>query len=255
MAENSDEDPEPACPPPEWAVEIVDAARARVGQDVYPPSDDTFLLLEVLQEDAGKLRALKPTVCVELGCGSGAVSVGLWDVLTREGCPCFMLAVDKNPAAVLCTAELFQHFKLPLAGVVRASMTQRLCHAEVDVVICNPPYVPTDEDEMQGFGISVSWAGGKHGREVIDMLMPTVAMTLAPGGLFYLVCIAENDPVEILAIGESLGLSAQTARREQRGMEELWILRFQREQTPPTLCSEEKERAVHGTKHKTHLNC
>ena len=84
--------------------------------------------------------------------------------------------------------------------------------------------------------------------------MPTVAMTLAPGGLFYLVCIAENDPVEILAIGESLGLSAQTARREQRGMEELWILRFQREQTPPTLCSEEKERAVHGTKHKTHLN-
>ena len=235
MADSSDEDPEPACPPPEWASDIIQAARARVGQDVYPPSDDTFLLLEVLQEDAPKLQALRPKVCLELGCGSGAASVGLWDVLCREGgggragrerCPCLMLAIDKNPAALTCTKELFHRFEVPLAEVMRASMTTRFCRMEADIVICNPPYVPTDDDEMQGCGISVSWAGGKRGREIIDIMMPEVARVLAPEGLFYLVCIAENDPAEILALGRSLGLVAEVARREQRGMEELFILRF-----------------------------
>ena len=233
MAESSDEDPEPACPPPEWAADILQAARAHVGQDVYPPSDDTFLLLEVLKADEAKLEALRPKVCLELGCGSGAVSVGLWDILSRaaRSCPC-MMAVDKNPAAVRCTAALFKKFNLPRAEVLRASMTQCFL-MEADIIVCNPPYVPTDEEEMQGCGISVSWAGGKQGREVIDMMLPEVAKMLAPGGFFYLVCIAENDPSDILALGRSLNLTAQEAQREQRGMEELSILRFQQGSMKP----------------------
>ena len=234
MAE-SDEDPEPACPPPSWAADIIQAAQAQVGLEVYPPSDDTFLLLEALKADARKLQALRPKVCIELGCGSGAVSVGLWDILSQEDlCPKpFMIAVDKNPAALACTASLFQRFGLPRAEVLRASMTHRFCQTEVDIIVCNPPYVPTDEEEMQGCGISVSWAGGRRGREVIDLTLPEVAKALTPGGFFYLVCIAENNPAELLALGRSFGLSAHEARREQRGMEELSILRFQRDCAEP----------------------
>lgn len=47
---------------------------------------------------------------------------------------------------------------------------------------------------MEGCGISVSWAGGKDGREVIDRFMPEVPRMLAPGGRLYLVCIKENFP-------------------------------------------------------------
>eukprot|EP00931_Biecheleriopsis_adriatica_P045507 TRINITY_DN26067_c0_g1_i2.p1 TRINITY_DN26067_c0_g1~~TRINITY_DN26067_c0_g1_i2.p1 ORF type:complete len:247 (+),score=45.91 TRINITY_DN26067_c0_g1_i2:19-759(+) len=232
-------DPEPACPPPPWAAEIISSAKALVGLEVYPPSDDTFLLLEALATDAHRLQVLRPSICLEIGCGSGAVSAGLWEVLRghaggstdlapRKG-P-LLLAVDKNPAAVACTASLLRNRAVPLPECVRSSLTSSLRLAgSVDIVICNPPYVPTeDEEEMQGTGISVSWAGGARGREIIDVLLPQVSELLAPGGLFYLVCIAENEPEEIMCNARGLGMGASLARREERGMEELSILRFEK---------------------------
>eukprot|EP00438_Fugacium_kawagutii_P008861 Skav200643 [mRNA] locus=scaffold2539:44362:45108:+ [translate_table: standard] len=237
-----DDDPEPACPPPAWAAELIDACNARVGLEVYPPSDDTFLLLEALAGDTALRSISKTAICLELGPGSGAVSAGLAELLQNEapnGAPNgtpngtqivpFLMAIDKNPAAARCTSAVFHARQVILADVIQGSLTDCLRETGlVDIVICNPPYVPTDEDEMQGCGISVSWAGGKRGREVIDVLMPKVARILVDGGLFYLVCIAENDPEEVLKQGRSLGFLAEKIKQEQRGMEELFILRFKK---------------------------
>ncbi|CAJ1346288.1 unnamed protein product [Effrenium voratum] len=224
------DDPEPACPPPDWACRIVQAGTARVGLEVYPPSDDTFLLLEALASDVALIRARQPLTCLEIGSGSGVVSAALrkiFDGAAYGGSPMpLMWAVDKNPAAIRCTAGLLREQQVPRADVLRGSLTGFLRPNVLDMIICNPPYVPTDEEEMQGCGISVAWAGGRRGREVIDVLLPEVARVLAPGGLFYLVCIAENEPEEIIALGGALGLRGEKAKQEQRGMEELFILRF-----------------------------
>lgn len=53
---------------------------------VYEPAEDTFLLLDALEEDADHLRALKPTICVEVGSGSGCVSAFLGRILKDEPC-------------------------------------------------------------------------------------------------------------------------------------------------------------------------
>ncbi|CAE8598407.1 unnamed protein product [Polarella glacialis] len=234
---SGDEDPEPARPPPAWAAPLVTLAKSLIGTEVYPPSDDTFLLLEVLASDAQRLETLRPRVCLELGCGSGTVIAGLWHVLKgghgNAGMSVMplMLAVDKNPDAVACTAALMREQGMSLnAEVLRGSLTSCLRLAGmVDIAVCNPPYVPTDdEEEMRGFGISVSWAGGSRGREVIDKLLPQVAEILAPQGLFYMVCLAENDPEEIMGNALALGLHGSVAGQDRRGIEELFILRFER---------------------------
>jgi hypothetical protein len=44
-----------------------------------------------------------------------------------------------------------------LAGSLRLS-------GKVDLLLFNPPYVATPREEMEGSGISISWAGGVDGR-------------------------------------------------------------------------------------------
>ena len=60
-----------------------------------------------------------------------------------------------------------------LAGPLRA----RLAHA-VDILLFNPPYVPTETDEadtaQQDADIAGAWAGGQDGMEVTDILLDQV---------------------------------------------------------------------------------
>lgn len=57
---------------------------------------------------------------------------------------------------------------------------QRLKHA-VDILIFNPPYVPTNDDEVddaqQGANIQGAWAGGKDGMQVTDVLLDQVEVS------------------------------------------------------------------------------
>ena len=62
---------------------------------------------------------------------------------------------------------------------------------------------------------------------MIDAFLPHAAALLAPGGRWYLVGIAENDPQELLVImRDKYGLSGTLLRFEQRGIEKLFVLRF-----------------------------
>merc|ERR1712100_1011696 len=117
-------------------------------------------------------------------------------------------------------ALLRSHASSPSMAVQTSFTSGLRLEGQVDVGLCNPPYVPTPAEEMQGCGIEISWAGGDRGREMIDALIPRLYTLLAPGGLFYLVCIADNGPEEILAAAAkspSGRLLGQIVRREQRG--------------------------------------
>jgi len=58
---------------------------------------------------------------------------------------------------------------------------------QVDVLVFNPPYVPTEPDEVGSSGIEAAWAGGINGRQVIDRFLPRIASLLSPRGRLYMV--------------------------------------------------------------------
>ncbi|KAM3850746.1 methyltransferase N6AMT1 [Diretmus argenteus] len=196
-------------------------------QDVYEPAEDSFLLLDALEQDAEKLQHMSPSVCLEVGSGSGVVSAFLSSVV---GSSAVYLCTDVNPAAAQCTLKTASCNSVSLQPVITdlvEGLLPRLC-GQVDVLLFNPPYVVTPSEEVGSRGVAAAWAGGRRGREVTDRFWPVVTQLLSEKGLFYLVTIAENRPEEIIHLLAESGLTGVSCLSRRAGNERLSVLRFHR---------------------------
>ncbi|KAE8984636.1 hypothetical protein PR003_g23620 [Phytophthora rubi] len=199
--------------------------------DVYEPAEDTFLFLDALQDELPKLVALDPAICVEIGCGSGAVFVYLATQLQKLGTRSTFLATDINSLAVGVAQQTAKINGVEAFDIVRTDLLQ--CYesriqGQVDVLLFNPPYVPTPSEEVGSTGIEAAWAGGLHGREVVDRLLPKINGLLSPRGVFYMVVVVENKPKEIAAILAKDNFEMTVVRSTKAKNERLSILKFAR---------------------------
>jgi release factor glutamine methyltransferase len=70
-------------------------------EQVYDPAEDTFLLLDALEQDAEALRKEQPLICLEVGSGSGCVSAFLGKIFGPSSS--LYLCTDINKHATRCT--------------------------------------------------------------------------------------------------------------------------------------------------------
>ena len=199
-------------------------------QHVYEPSDDTFLLVDALTAERERLSQLRPGLCVEIGSGSGCVITHLASMLPHA----MLLAGDINrvaAAATLATAAANTYHAR--VDAVQMDLLSALRPGSIDVLIFNPPYVPTSDEELEEAerttDISAAWAGGERGRRVLDRLLPVLGRALSPTGVFYLLGVAENDPEEIRTMLLSQHqLEGYTVAERRAQNERLFVMRFQR---------------------------
>ena len=195
---------------------------------VYEPSDDTFLLIDALSADAADLRQRRPALCVEVGSGSGCVITHLGSLLPDAA----LLAGDVNRWAATATRATAVANGL-CADTVQMDLLTAIRPGTIDVLVFNPPYVPTSEAELEeaiaAADISASWAGGTRGRRVLDRLLPVLGNALSPQGVFYLLGVAENEPDQIAAeLKESHGLHSRVIAERRAQNERLFVMRSER---------------------------
>ena len=198
---------------------------------VYEPCEDSFALADALLADSEFLVDLRPSICLEIGSGSGYVMTSLALLFQSGGLPPpFYLATDINPVAADTSLQTALNHDV-IIDVAVVNLVQALeirLAGKVDVLIFNPPYVPTPEEEVGAPGIVASWAGGSRGRRVIDRLLPQVKLLLSPRGCFYLVALSENDPKEIAQLLSKDGFCCRTILKKHTEEETLHILKFWR---------------------------
>ena len=227
---------------------------------VYEPAEDSFLLLDTLASPAESLwlqkrflTSLPAPLVAEIGTGSGVVIAFLMahakTILGREDVLGF--GVDVNQYACEVTSETIlqaqkdQHAKTVFLDCISADLTTNLRPGSIDVLIFNPPYVPTiempsfDESSFEGLSdfdkdsklLALSFAGGKNGMETTSRLLATLSQILSPAGVAYVLLCAQNKPeVVVQDFLESTSCIWQVATvaysGKQAGWEKLQILKF-----------------------------
>eukprot|EP01038_Epipyxis_sp_PR26KG_P006252 gene6252-8611_t len=213
---------------------------------IYEPSDDSFLFCDTLLSEKQFIMqmycnnqfnqetvksAIQPILALEVGCGSGCIITYLSMLLRENRIPYFSFGTDINPHAATATAKTAVqnevHVEVVLTNLV-ASFNHSLSYLShsVDVLLFNPPYVPTPSEEILGNGIEASWAGGIDGREVIDKFLPCINDMLSPRGACYMILVEENKPTEIASILATYGLQCKIVTKKQARNECLMVMKI-----------------------------
>ncbi len=146
-----------------------------MSSDVYPPQEDSELLLEVA------LREVKPEdEVLEVGVGSGYVSEKLKDMCK------FLLATDISPYAV-------KEAKKKGIEVIRTDLVSGI-RKRFTLILFNPPYLELSDEEKQGDWLEKALDGGRHGIEVMVRFLDEVRDVLADDGRIILIISSLNVP-------------------------------------------------------------
>lgn len=231
---------------------------------VYEPAEDSFLLLDTLSSEPERsylnqrFRNSVPLV-VEIGTGSGVVLAftnahaqtlfGTREILTA--------GVDMNSYACRATIGTVQKAQKDnpgqfgtYLGSCMGDLTTSWRDQAIDVLIFNPPYVPTEDMPSRpetftpepspsqnpsfdddSYLLSLSYAGGRDGMETTDRLIDSLPTILSPHGCAYILFCAQNKPDEvkerIQRIGPewrvlTVGSSGKTAGREKLQVVRIW---------------------------------
>lgn len=175
---------------------------------VYRPEADTFLLLSAARTE------VKPGDRVlEIGTGSGLISAEL-------ACITGVVATDINPHAVLCARDRgIEAVQSDLFSGIRGTF---------DLVIFNPPYLPTQPEERTDDWLEYALDGGKTGREVIERFAKDVGRVLAPDGRILLLVSSLTGLGEVKDLFAAAGFSVEVIRQETVEDEVLYVLRMHR---------------------------
>eukprot|EP00871_Galdieria_phlegrea_P001732 jgi/Galph1/255/GphlegSOOS_G4992.1 len=144
--------------------------------------------------------------CLEIGCGSGAISLALLTAWKKQlGSHPKLLhitALDIDPLAVELTLEnasnildkqqLAHQLDVHHADISKWKFSSK---QKFDMIISNPPYIPerdyhTLQPEVAKYESPVALIGGKDGMDVIRVILQRSNELLNPGGLIWL----EVDP-------------------------------------------------------------
>jgi release factor glutamine methyltransferase len=174
---------------------------------VYPAQRDTWLLADVLRRELLDSPSAPSRRVLELCAGSGALAL-----LAAESPGTEVTAVDVSRRALL-SAWINARTHGRRVRVRHGDLTAPVVGQHYDLVVANPPYVPTSREALPTRGVGRAFDGGRDGRVVLDRVCDEAPAVLAPGGCLLVVHSAINDVAETVDRLRAHGLHTDIAAR------------------------------------------
>ncbi|WP_440951736.1 HemK2/MTQ2 family protein methyltransferase [Methanococcoides sp. FTZ1] len=142
-------------------------ADIELDEQVYDPAEDSYLLADVAIDNAK--HGMK---VLEVGAGTGFVSAVLQTNVEVD-----LIATEISPIAAACARS-------NSVEVIRADMFNCFrTGTKFDLILFNPPYLPTAEDEKVPGWLNYAFDGGPDGRDSVNRFIEEVPEYLNHNGM------------------------------------------------------------------------
>lgn len=174
---------------------------------VYSPAEDTYLLLKAARDEIRHGNRV-----LEVGTGNGCIAIALGPDAS------LCIATDINPhAAAYVHAQGIDVVRTDLCAGLRGPF---------DLVIFNPPYLPTQPEERVEDWLEFALDGGPDGRNVIGRFAADVRRVLALSGRVLLLISSLTGLQEVSGIFLSKGFFVGIVNEQRLEDETLYVLRI-----------------------------
>ena len=159
-----------------------------VGEGVLIPRPESELIVDRVIGHLNSLedKELAKSV-IDLGAGSGALSIAISTEAALKGLKVSMVAVEKSAEAAAWLNKNIAKYDLPIRVVIEDVVTA-LPDVKADLVVANPPYIPNDEKlpiEVANYEPEIALRGGPvDGMQIPKLFIDSAARLLKSGGFF-----------------------------------------------------------------------
>ena len=159
-----------------------------VGEGVLIPRPESELIVDrvIGYLNSAEDKDLAKSV-IDLGAGSGALSIAISTEAALKGLKVSMVAVEKSTEAAAWLNKNIARYDLPIRVVIEDVVTA-LPDVKADLVVANPPYIPNDEKlpiEVASYEPEIALRGGPvDGMQMPKLFIDSAARLLKSGGFF-----------------------------------------------------------------------
>lgn len=163
----------------------------------YEPSEDTFFLAEYIEKEKGQSA-------LDVGSGSGYLTKLLSQNFS------FVIGTDIN-------FPVLKNQTYKTKNLICCNASDALNY-EFDLVICNLPYLATDEI------LDIATDGGYEGFEIPKKILDSIYDKIAPTGKLLFMTSSLSNFQKLIAYAQNLGLKSQIIAKKKLFFEELILV-------------------------------
>jgi len=184
----------------------------QVGPGVLIPRPETELLVDAALVEIERIQAAlnwsqQPTSIVDLGSGSGAIAISIAFEAELRGMPVQVVAVESESEALSWLKQNIAKYEVDVR-VVESRVETALPDVKCDLVIANPPYIPSelkigiDLPKELSYEPITSLYGGRDGIDAPFAFIDAASRILKNRGLL----LMEHHETQLAALAEKINL-------------------------------------------------
>ncbi|MDR2623425.1 MAG: methyltransferase [Methanobrevibacter sp.] len=178
---------------------------------VYEPSDDSYLLTE-------NLMIQKGDEVLEIGTGSGIVAIKASSLAKS------VIATDINYDALKLAEKNIRINKIENIKLSFGNLFEPVQNKKFDLILFNPPYLPTDKNDILEDSLNYAFDGGIDGMKIIDPFLNQVKSHLKFGGKVQMIQSSLSNIQETINKLEKEGFEVEVTAKERFFFEEIVLI-------------------------------